>query len=121
MLLKNNSKRLLTITEPLDVVRDSSGKVTTATGGAKYDLLPAGEAVSVPDSLCASRFVKALIESNQIIVMPDDNKEGDDGEFDLHNKTKAELIEFAKQNKIDIDSAAKKAEILAEIKTAVGG
>ena len=59
--------------------------MATVTGGETYDLLPAGDAISVPDSLCESRFVKALIQAGEVLVSEDEATEGDDGEFNLDN------------------------------------
>lgn len=57
MLLRNNSKRLITINAPM-----AEGGYTTY-----FDIKP-GEnpAVEVPDELCKSDFVKALLNSGDL-------------------------------------------------------
>ena len=119
MLLKNNSKRLISINEPLDVVKDKDGFVSSAAGGASHDLMPAGEAVNVPDSLCDSKYVKALIDCGAILVTEDDGAEGEDDEYNLDKMTKAELVSFAEENKIEIDDSKRKADVLADIEAAI--
>ena len=58
MLLKNNSARLITINKSFDV---------------KYDILPGkNPAVEVPNELCKSAFVKALIASDALTVLSGD-------------------------------------------------
>lgn len=116
MLLKNNSKRLITINEPLDTDKDKEGNIIGATAGAAYNLMPAGPAVSVPDSLCESRYVKALIELGEVLISEDEAEDEEEGdEFDLAKMTKAELVAFAEENKIEVNSGDVKATILAAI------
>jgi hypothetical protein len=59
MLLRNNSKRLITINAPM-----TEGGYTTF-----FDIKP-GEnpAVEVPDHLCGSDFVKTLLKSRDLTV-----------------------------------------------------
>jgi ABC-type proline/glycine betaine transport system ATPase subunit len=66
MLLKNNSRRMvITVSKPSTIVK---GKVEV---GEKFRLKAAGPAVAVPDELCKGQMIRALIESGDVIVIPE--------------------------------------------------
>jgi hypothetical protein len=69
MLLRNNSRRLITINAPM-----TDGGYTTF-----YDIKP-GEnpAVEVPDELCKSDFVKNLLNTGDLTRMTPADTDGDD-------------------------------------------
>lgn len=60
MLLKNNAKCLITINGPL----------VNGMRSVAYDIKPGDNpAVEVPDELCDSDFVKAMIDNGHLIAM----------------------------------------------------
>lgn len=59
ILLKNTSRRLITINDPI-------------TKGVSYTLLPAGDSVTVPDTVLDLSFTKALIDAGEILNMGED-------------------------------------------------
>jgi hypothetical protein len=69
MLLRNNASRLITINAPM-----TEGGYTTY-----YDIKP-GEnpAVEVPDELCKSDFVKALLKSRDLTIESAPTTDSDD-------------------------------------------
>lgn len=77
MLLRNNSKRLITINAPM-----TEGGYTTF-----FDIKP-GEnpAVEVPDEFCKSDFVKALLNSGDLTRLTPAESDSDDDLESLRNE-----------------------------------
>ena len=99
MLLKNNSPRLITIN-----IKDDES----------INLMPAGEAVDVPDSACKTRYVRALIKSKSVEEVGESPVESDDP---LKDMTVADLKAYADGLEIDYDDKIKKAELKALIES----
>tara|TARA_R110000787_G_scaffold254788_3_gene360102 strand:- start:245 stop:559 length:315 start_codon:yes stop_codon:yes gene_type:complete len=95
MLLKNKSPRLITININTNI-EDS------------INLMPAGEAVPVPDSTCKTRYVKALIKSKAIEEVEGQKSNSDDP---LGEMTVKDLKAYADGLEIEYDSNIKKPEL----------
>ena len=127
MFLKNNAKRLITVNGKLD----SKGQRSV-----KYQLKPGNNpAVEVPDELCKSAYVKALLESGAIVqVQGDPSKpdlpgggtetQGDPSKPDLPgggNESlyadfdKAQLTAQCEARGIEITSRDTKADLIAKL------
>ena len=127
MFLKNNAKRLITVNGKLD----SKGQRSV-----KYQLKPGNNpAVEVPDELCESAYVKALLESGAIVqVQGDPSKpdlpgggtetQGDPSKPDLPgggNESlyadfdKAQLTAQCEARDIEITSRDTKADLIAKL------
>ena len=120
MFLKNASARLITINSANTLVKDIEGKVTDVIAGKSYDLMPAGKAVEVPDSLCnENKFVKALLSTGDIVKTVEEDDSDSEVEIEITKMTKGQLIDFADANGIETDASAKKADILADIELAL--
>lgn len=115
MLLKNNSKRLITVNVPLFKKDPKTEKDVFY----KYEgtrILPGkNPPVEIPDEVCKNKFVKALIKSNDLSIVLDEDDDGDVDD-DLSSKTKDELMEIAKMMELEIPSSSKKADIISLIK-----
>ena len=108
MLLQNKARRLIQINMPQQLIKDEKGKIVNAEAGEKYQLLPAGPAVNVPDTIMdapvVKRFVEQLIKDGDIVcldpnmVAPTPNNSG--SEFD--SMTDDELQERALIEGIEI-------------------
>lgn len=110
MILKNDSRRLITI----------NGAFVKNKRSIAYKILPGhNPSVDVPDELCDNAFVKSLIADGSLIKVGDSVIESTavevqgDGEYDSMNKS--DLTAFAEAHGIDVKSAWSKAEIIAEI------
>ena len=100
MLLKNKSPRLISINasvNPEDCI----------------DLMPAGKAVDVPDKLCISRYVKALLQTGSVEEVGESKSTGDD----LAGLTVGELKAYAEGLEIEYDANIKKADLKALIES----
>ncbi len=100
MLLKNKSPRLISIN-------------ASANPEDRIDLMPAGGAVDVPDKLCGTRYVKALLQSGSIEEVGE-SKSTDDY---LAGLTVAELKAYAEGLEIEYDANIKKADLKALIES----
>ena len=100
MLLKNKSPRLISIN-------------ASANPEDRIDLIPAGEAVDVPDKLCESRYVKALLQSGSVEEVGE-SKSTDD---ELVGLTVAELKAYADGLEIEYGASVKKDDLKALIET----
>ena len=100
MLLKNKSPRLISIN-------------ASANPEDRIDLMPAGEAVDVPDKLCESRYVKALLQSGSVEEVGE-SKSTDD---ELAGLTVAELKAYADGLEIEYGASIKKEDLKALIET----
>lgn len=111
MLLKNNSRRLITLNEQMIVDRDADGGIVGARYPKKHLIKPASKAVEVPDEFKTVKFVQALIEDGSIAVIGDvvdadivEETSGADDAFEVFKMSKDELEAFAKENfNIDLD------------------
>ena len=65
MLLQNLAPRLITIPDQMTLTHDEKGRVHNAEIKKHYKLMPAGDAVEVPDRLCG-KFVDALIKQGAL-------------------------------------------------------
>lgn len=102
MLLKNTSPRLISINTGTDV-QD------------RIDLMPAGEPVDVPDKICATRYVKALIQSKSIEeVGKSTEPESDDP---LDSMTVSDLKAYADAAELEYSGNIKKDDLLELCKT----
>lgn len=127
MFLKNNAKRLITVNGKLD----SKGQRSV-----KYQLKPGNNpAVEVPDELCKTEYVKALLESGAIVqVQGDPSKpdlpgggaetQGDPSKPDLPGDgneslyadfDKAQLTAQCEARGIEITSRDTKADLIAKL------
>lgn len=127
MFLKNNAKRLITVNGKLD----SKGQRSV-----KFQLKPGNNpAVEVPDELCKTEYVKALLESGAIVqVQGDPSKpdlpgggtetQGDPSKPDLPgggNESlyadfdKAQLTAQCEARGIEITSRDTKADLIAKL------
>ena len=103
MLLKNKSPRLISINTSTDA-QDC------------IDLLPAGAAVDVPDKLCNSRYVKALLQVGSIEKVGESVKKVE-SDNPLDDMTVADLKAYADGLEIEYGSSIKKDELKALIET----
>lgn len=128
MFLKNNAKRLVTVNGKLD----SKGQRSV-----KYQLKPGNNpAVEVPDELCKTEYVKALLASGAVVqVQGDPSKpdlpgggnvelQGDPSKPDLPgggNESlyadfdKAQLTAQCEAREIEITSRDTKADLIAKL------
>lgn len=114
MLLKNNSRRLITINVPL-FKEDPKTKKQVFHKYQGTQIKPGkNPAVEIPDEVCKSKFVKSLINSGDLIVVLDEDNDGDTDD-DLSKKTKDELIAIAEMMGLEVSSSLKKAEIISLI------
>lgn len=112
MLLKNVSRRLITVNMPVTRKDKKTGKDVTKMEGVK--ILP-GEnpAVEIPDDICKNAFVKALIKDGSLTVQLPEDDEAETAADDLSSKSKDELLTIAKM--IDPDAKGTKAQLIAII------
>ena len=108
MLLKNNSARLITINGKLN----ERGERTE-----KYQVLPGkNPAVEVPDELCKSEFVKALIAAGALIQQGEPVDTSDESiyaDFD-----KAQLVAQCEARDIKVTSRDTAATLVAKLEAA---
>ena len=113
MLLKNNRARLITINAPTK----QAGQPFTA-----INLIPAGPAVDVPDKLCKSPYVKALIECGDVTNMGKapkvEQKPVDDEDDAFAGMNKDELVELGLANELDVNTRMTREQIIAAIENA---
>ena len=116
MILKNNSKRLITINSKMNITKHPTTKqVLGATPGKFYNLMPAGPAVEVPDEMCDTRYVKVLIASGDItakVEVDEDETESSSGLMELQKET---LVELATEIGVDVHARWNKSEIVTAI------
>lgn len=116
MILKNLSKRLITINAPL--VLGQRVKAFQVKCGKNNEC-------EVPDELCRNKFVRGLVEAGDLsttgdlrdVVVPiiEPGDLGDDGLDDLG---KTELTEYAEAMGIDVLSKWTKADIIEAVRAA---
>lgn len=121
MLLKNNSARLITVNGSLN----EKGERTV-----KYQIKPGkNPAVEVPNELCKSAFVKALIASDALTVLsggvetqgdptkPDLKPRGDaDGSDSLYaDFDKAQLVAQCESRDIEVKSRDTATQLIAKL------
>lgn len=117
MLLKNNAKRLISINSPHTPIKDVEGKgVIDVVWGKVYELLPAGEAVAVPDELCKTKYVKALIKCGDVVIADMTETPPEDEDDGLYAMTVKELQMKAFESGIEVPSNARKDDIIAAIR-----
>lgn len=106
MFLKNNSPRLISINIP--------GKGDQKAEA--IDLMPAGKAEQVPDAVCKTRYVRALIQSESVKEV--DAPGGSDSKSDdpLDDMTVADLKAYADGLELEYESNIKKADLKTLIK-----
>lgn len=108
MLLKNNSQRLITINVPLF---KEDGKTFHKYQGTQ--IKPGkNPAVEIPDDACNNKFVKSLIKTGDLIVVLDEDNDGDIDD-DLSKKTKDELIAIAEM--MGLETSGTKAQLIDRI------
>ena len=118
MLLKNTARRLITISTPLVTQKDEvTGKIIGATKGECYDVKPAGKSVKVPDALCSTPYVKALLKTGDLIAV-DEVEIEEDEPSEFEGMTKADLVEYAELEGVEIKSTMSKSAIIAAIESA---
>ena len=121
MLLLNNVARLITINGPQEKTFDDDHKLLDVLPGKEYRLMPAGEAVEVPDELCKCKFVETLIEEGSLINKSpageavDDGVKSDDSEKALGKMNKDELTDTAVAMGITVEESMTKSDIVAAI------
>lgn len=113
MLLRNNSKRLITINGTLDT---ANGRYPKA-----YQIKPGNNpAVEVPDDLCESSFVSGLIASGDLIALsqavaaPTESEHTDE----LDTMTKADLTALAESMGVEVADRWTKAQLIDAIRSA---
>jgi hypothetical protein len=94
MLLLNKSPRLISINP-------------TTKESDRINLMPAGQAVDVPEELCESKYVKALLQSGSIIEITESKKSDDP----LDSMTIKDLKAYADGLEIEYDSKIKKDDL----------
>ena len=116
MLLKNTSRRLITINLPKD---PETGKLPEP-----IMIKQAGASVEVPDAICKTPFVRHMIKIGDLVndvVIPDEIEEEIkdvvvDEKVDLiksvKKMSKTDLIAFADEQGIEFDEEANKETIL---------
>lgn len=114
-LLKNKAKKLITLNAPHETTN------TETRMGKKYKLMPAGEAVDVPQSIADLPYTKALIKTGDIEVVSggassEPEPTNDPSEYD--DMSKAELMDMAEAMEIEVSSRDNKAEIIAKLQAA---
>lgn len=118
MKLVNKAKRLITIRGRMKTVLHPVTKKPVKHSAPAYDLLPAGDAVEVPDELYGA-YVKALIEAGDIELVgkapkpQTEDKPKDDLNLDKMNKD--QLLDFANQLDAEIDTNMTKADLIEAI------
>lgn len=114
MLLKNNSRRLITINVPL-FKEDPKIKKQVFHKYQGTKILPGNNpAVEIPDDVCDNKFVKSLIKTGDLLVVLDEDNDGDTDD-DLSKKTKDELIAIAEMMGLEAKSSMNKADIISLI------
>lgn len=115
MLLKNNSARLITVNGSLN---EKGERI------AKYQIKPGkNPAVEVPDELCKSDFVKALVDNGSLIaqsamvetVQPEDVDSVDSLYTDFD---KAQLVAQCEARGIEVGSRDTKNDLVAKLEAA---
>ena len=124
MLLKNNSARLITVNGPLNEKGERS---------VKYQIKPGkNPAVEVPNELCRSAFVKALIASDALTVLSGDVKlQGSPVKPDLKPRSdvaggdslyadfdKAQLVAQCEARDIEVGSRDTKNDLVTKLEAA---
>lgn len=112
MLLKNNSRRLITINKPIFRKDPKTEKeVFHKYQGTK--VLPGNNPpVEFDDDFVkGNKFVQSLIKSNDLSIVLDEDDDNDTDD-DLSKKTKNELIDIATIMGLEVESSMKKAEII---------
>lgn len=120
MLLKNNSARLITVNGSLNERGERS---------VKYQIKPGkNPAVEVPNELCKSAFVKALIASGSLTVLSGDVElQGDPTKPDLPGGggdslyadfDKAQLIAQCEARDIEVKSRDTATQLIAKLEAA---
>ena len=105
MLLKNNSKRLITI----------NGALVNGQRIKAYQIkCGLNNSASVPDALCDNAFVKALIERGDLTAT-EEVEEVETTDSDYTEMNKDDLTDYAEALGIDVKSAWTKAEIIEAI------
>lgn len=115
MYLKNNTVCLITLNSPQIVTKDEEGKVVDVQPGESYQLLPAGDAIEVPDVIAKGDYAQALIKSGEIVVASTPSESKDDGLDELNDD---ELKAHAELMGVTIDKRWGRNKIVAEIRAA---
>lgn len=117
-LLLNKSKRLITLNAPHTPQKDpQTGRVVGSQKGEAYDLMPAGEAVEVPEEVANSRYAKALIDTGDIEVVKGESSDSDDDD-QFKGMKKADLQTLAESMDLEFDDRTTVAELKALIESA---
>ena len=110
MLLKNNSARLITINGQLN------GKGERVE---KYLIKPGkNPAVEVPDELCKSDFVKALIDNDSLIALSEMSDDSDGNKSLYADFDKAQLVAQCEARDIEVGSRDTKNDLVAKLEAA---
>lgn len=115
MFLKNNQARLITINGKLEEMKDGS-----YVRNVKFQLKPGNNpAVEVPDELCKTEYVKALLASGAVVQVQGDPSKPDlpgGGNESLYaDFDKAQLTAQCEARDIEITSRDTKADLIAKL------
>lgn len=106
MLLKNTSRRLITINVP---GKDGKNVATKILPGEN-------PAVEIPDELGKTKFVKALIKDGSLsIQLPVEDDDEESNGTDLESKSKDELKTLAEMMTIEVTSKMTKQDLIDAI------
>ena len=113
MLLKNVSRRLITVNMPVVRKDKKTGNDVTKMEGVK--ILPGNNpAVEFADDFVnKNKFIKALVKDGSLTVQLPEDDEPETATDDLSSKSKDELLTIAKM--IDPDAKGTKAQLIAII------
>lgn len=112
MLLRNTAARLITI----------NGKFENGSRSAAYQIKPGkNPSVEVPNELCESAFVQALIEDGSLVVESEDDVTIVDTDTDADvyaDMSKADIVALCEARDIEVNSRDTKAELVSKLQDA---
>ena len=121
MLLQNKAKRLITINTPFKHHNDPvTGALLNVEKGPRFQILPAGPAVDVPDQYLAhstvKNFIGALVHAGDLAIIGDSEvlesePESTPSEYD--GMPMDELIETAELMGVTVPDGANEATIIS--------
>lgn len=122
MFLKNTVAQLISINTPQKLIKDpETGKVISAEPGVRYDILPAGPSVDVPDETCETEYVHSLLESGELVVTGESTSEPESEDDDFSDMDDEAVISYAQALNIKVvKKDFDRDKVIAEIKKAQG-
>lgn len=113
MLLKNVSRRLITVNMLVTTVKD--GKDVTKMQCVQ--ILPGDNpAVEIPDEIVKTKFIKSLLKDGSLVPQVVDlDEDEEESVSDLSKKSKDELLTIAQMIDPEVKSSKTKVELIAII------